>query len=409
MQDPPVSEREFVSLWKLYFASLLHGVIVSNNIENQHSEALGAALAREGLVKGGLSLARLLSGVVDYVKNALRPKSVEGGLELDPVSQLPIGFNGKITFSEPGRNSKDPDLMSVDRLLEMADLALEAVGAKAWILLDRLDVAFSDNDDLEKAALRALFRVYLDLLAYNAIKVKIFLRSDIWTRITDDGFREASHVTKHLTIGWDKNSLLNLVVRRAVFNKAVCEAYSVDEGVGKSLVPDQESFFYRVFPGQVDVGANKPASLDWMLSRTRDGKKVNTPRELIHFLNSLREAQIKRFELGEQPMPEAEHLFARVAFKEALPDVSKVRLEQTLYAENSSLKPWIEGLREEKTLHTPNSLADIWGVTPEQAAINAAALCNVGFFELRGTKSAPEYWVPFIYRDGLDMIQGSAE
>lgn len=215
-------------------------------------------------------------------------------------------------------------------------------------------MAFSENFELEANALRALFRVYLDLLAYPCIQLKIFLRSDIWGRITSEGFREASHVTRHLTIEWNRNSLLNLVVRRATHNEAIRTAYAVTEAVGRAAVGEQEKFFYRAFPDQVDVGPNKPSTLDWLLSRTRDGTKINAPRELIHLLNCLRDVQVKRFELGDEPTPDGDQLFARVAFKGALPEVSKVRLEQTLYAEHPDHKPWIEKLNREKTLQTPD-------------------------------------------------------
>src|SRR5271157_4861330 len=58
--DPPASEREFVGLWKLYVASLLHSAIAEYGIQNVPGRQLGDALAREGLVKGSLSLAGLL-------------------------------------------------------------------------------------------------------------------------------------------------------------------------------------------------------------------------------------------------------------------------------------------------------------------------------------------------------------
>ncbi|MGA4213778.1 P-loop ATPase, Sll1717 family [Ralstonia nicotianae] len=407
--DPPASEREFVNLWKLYFISLLHNLLTEYGIKSDATTQLQQALEREGLVKGNLSLAGLLSGIVDYVRGALRPQAIEGGIELDPISQLPKGFKGKIIFSEPSKAAVDPDLRSVDALLELANTALASTKFKAWILLDRLDVAFSENEELEANALRALFRVYLDLLAYPNIQQKIFLRSDIWARITADGFREASHVTRHLTIAWNKNSLLNLVVRRALHNDSIREGYGVTEALGRSTVVDQEQFFYKIFPDQVDIGANKPTTLDWLLSRTRDGTRVNAPRELIHLLNSLRDVQVKRFELGDQPEPEQDQLFARVAFKEALPEVSKVRLEQTLYAEHPDQKPWLEKLRGEKTLHTPDSLSQIWGTPIDDAAERAIVLSNVGFFEQRGTKQVPEFWVPFLYREALGLVQGSAE
>lgn len=408
LTDPPTTEREFVGLWKLYFCSLLHSVLQDFDIKNESSKQLEEALDREGLVKGSLSLAALLRGVMTYVRGALKPQAVEGGVELDPLTQLPKGFKGKIIFSEPGKAGVDPELRSVDRLLELANIALETSRLKAWVLLDRLDVAFAEDIKLEANALRALFRVYLDLLAYPSIQLKIFLRTDIWARITSEGFREASHVTRHITISWNRNSLLNLIVRRAIYNKTIADMYGVTDELARKDVSEQESFFYRLCPDQVDVGPNKPTTFDWLLTRTRDGTQLNAPRELIHFLNSLREVQVKRLEHGESE-PDGEKLFARVSFKDALPEVSKVRLEQTLYAEHPEKKPWIEKLRGEKTLHTPESLATIWNIPAEQATAQALEIAGIGFFEVRGSKQEPNFWVPFLYRDALDLIQGSAD
>ena len=410
LPDPPASEREFVNLWKLYFASLLHDVLVQYEITGDATTQLGDALEREGLVKGKLSLAGLLRGALAYVRSVFRPpQALEGGVKIDPVTQMPNGLTGKIVFAEPGKEAADKGLLSVNQLLAFANTALASKGLNAWILLDRLDVAFSEHDQLEVNALRALFRVYLDLLGQSQIKLKIFLRSDIWARITEGGFREASHVTRHLTIEWNKNSLLNLLVRRALHNKSICEAYGATDALSRSSMKHQEAFFYQAFPPQVDIGTGRSSTLDWMLSRTRDGTKVNAPRELIHFINSLRDVQVKRFEVGDEPQPEENQLFARVAFKEALPDVSKVRLEQTLYAEHADQKAWLEALKGERTLQTPESLAAVWNCSPADALQKATTLANIGFFEHRGTKQEPQFWVPFIYRDALNMVQGTAE
>jgi hypothetical protein len=281
--DPPASEKEFVSLWKLYFASLLHDALVEFGIKSTESALLEEALSREGLVKGKLSLGGLLHVVVGYVRAALRPQAIEAGVEIDPVTQLPKSFKGKIIFSEPNRSSSDPEIKSVDYLLELANIALSGAKFHAWILLDRLDVAFAEDPQLENNALRALFRVYLDLMALSNIKLKIFLRSDIWNRITTEGFREASHITRHLTISWNPSSLLNLVVRRALHNDAIRTYYGVNEDLGRQRVDTQEKFFYRLCPDQVEVGPNKSNTFDWLLTRTRDGTKSNAPRELIHF------------------------------------------------------------------------------------------------------------------------------
>ena len=294
----------------------------------------------------------------------------------------------------------------------MLDLASQALsnnsGFTVWILLDRLDVAFVESPILEQNALRALFRVYLDVLGFKNIRLKIFLRTDIWTRITNEGFREASHITRHVTITWNRTSLLNLIVRRALHNASLLDAYNVSFDEVAASVRAQEEFFFRLFPRQVDVGPNKPNTLDWLLSRTRDGTQVNAPRELIHLLNSLRSEQMRRYEIGEAD-PEGESLFARAAFKNALPDVSHVRLTQTLYAEHPEHKDSIESLRGGRTKQSVETLAKTWGKSAAEARALADTLFDIGFFERRGSLQDPEYWVPFLYRDGLDMIQGTAD
>ncbi|MGN8159133.1 P-loop ATPase, Sll1717 family [Salinisphaera sp. SWV1] len=407
--DPPATEAEFTSLWKLYFLSLLSATFDEYGIENSEATQLKERLADDGLVKGQRSLQSLVHTVLDYVKRLLRPQAIEGGVNVDPATQLPIGFTGKIIFGEPSLAARECGVESVDSLLELANSALRRYAKyNVWIVLDRLDVAFAESLELEQNALRALFRVYLDLLDYDQIGTKIFLRTDIWKRITEGGFREASHITRHVTINWDRSSLLNLVIRRALFNRAIAEYYDIDAVEVLASTRSQENFFLRLCPDQVDVGSNKPTTLDWMLGRTRDGIQTNAPRELIHLLSSLRTQQMRRFELGE-PDPDGESLFARAAFKQALPEVSEVRLTQTLYAEHPELRDYIEALRGQKTSQRLATLLPIWNLQEEATRHVAEQLAEVGLFEPRGTRDAPEYWVPFLYRDALDLVQGAAE
>lgn len=113
-------------------------------------------------------------------------------------------------------------------------------------------------------------------------------------------------------------------------------------------------------------------------------------------------------ELGHSA-PAGELLFDRTAFKAALPEVSKVRLEQTLFAEQPRLRAYLEKLEGEKTQQYPATLAAIWGVGEDRALEVANELVETGFFERRGSKDEPAFWVPFLYRDALRMVQGSAD
>ena len=61
-------------------------------------------------------------------------------------------------------------------------------------------------------------------------------------------------------------------------------------------------------------------------------------------------------------------------------------------------------IADQKTQHTPATLARIWDVSEAEARETAEALYEAGFFERRGHREAPAYWVPFLYRDALNML-----
>ena len=156
------------------------------------------------------------------------------------------------------------------------------------------------------------------------------------------------------------------------------------------------------------MGSSKPATFEWMLSRTADGTKRIAPRELIHLLIATRDEQLKLYQIGN-PSPGNDNLFDKSAVRSALPYVSKARYEQTLCAEHPALKKYLEKMEREKTQQTNITLAKIWKCSSEKALEISEKLVEVGFFERRGDKDSPSYWVPFLYRDALDLVQGTAE
>jgi hypothetical protein len=198
--------------------------------------------------------------------------------------------------------------------------------------------------------------------------------------------------------------LLRLVVHRLLQNSALRQLYGVDIDEVLSRSGAQQQLFEQVFPPQVDTGPRKSKTFDWCLARTRDGTKTNAPRELIHLLSEAREVQMRKLELGEPPPPDP-FLFERTAVKEALPEVSEVRLTKTLYAEYGEYRRYIELLEEQKTNQTTRSLSRIWSVSQDKAQEIASRLVEIGFFEKRGES----YWVPFLYRPALKLVQGSAD
>lgn len=400
--DPPASEEQFRFLWKLYFLTISGHVMKDSRLEGDDVRFIIDSLEKAGLLIPGQSLSRMLRAALDYVRRV----ELSIGMKVSATGQ-PEGVEAKISFREPGEDQRAAGHVSVDELLYVLDNVFSERDVRFWIVLDRLDVAFAESPELETNALRALFRVYRDMSGLRSVRLKIFLRDDIWKRVTAQGFREGSHVTKSITLAWDAKSLLHLIVSRALHNDAICDYYGVDRRTVLASSIEQERLFYRMFPRQVDAGKRKSTTLDWMLTRTMDGTRKTAPRELIHLLNTARDEQIKSAELGIAP-PQGEILIDRNALKSALPAVSKTRYEQTFLAEHATLKRFVSKLDGEKTQQSLKSLAKIWNLSVEDALARAEQLVEAGFFERQGTKEEPVFWVPFLYRDALNMVQGPA-
>jgi hypothetical protein len=406
--DPPTTENEFVVLWKLYILTIIAQQLREYDIRGAKAQKIFIALEGAKLLEKEFSLTGVLRSVHEYAKRIVAAESVEGGLTLDPITQMPIGVNGKIVLREPSADLKSIGFSSVDNLFALLDDVLSESSLAVWVLLDRLDVAFVENHELEANALRALIRAYADIKSRGQISLKIFLREDIWKRITERGMREASHLIRYVILDWPQPALLNLILRRLLNNSALVKEFGIDVTSILEDAAKQEDIFYRFFPKQVEQGPQKAQTFKWLVTRCADGTGKTAPRELIHLLNCILEQEIRRLENGGAAAAN-DQLFDRSVFKSALPTVSNARLNQYLYAEYASERPFVSKLEGQKAEQTPDSLAHLWSLSHNAAIGKAKQLVELGFFEERGTRDEPTYWVPFLYRDALNLVQGKAD
>ncbi|MBP7902205.1 MAG: hypothetical protein KA015_05260 [Spirochaetes bacterium] len=400
--DPPTSEAKFIFLWKLYLIS-----IVGNYLENDDKFQSGIIdiLKKENLIDKSFSLKDIFSRVAGYIKKYREIDSFEVTTKFDQFTGLFTGFSKKITFRPTTSSEEKKGYRSIDSLFKILDSDLKTNHKNIWIALDRLDVAFVDAD-IEENALRALFRVYLDLQEYENISLKLFLRTDIWNNITNKGFREASHITRSTNIQWGNEELLDLIVRRFYQNDSIRQFLKIDKDYDKLSYKEKEKIFYRIFPDRIELGTNKPTTFNWILSRVKDGLGVIAPREIVHLINSIKDAEIRRLELDFKSNKE-QSLFDRSSFVKGLDVVSATKLNQTIYAEYPKFKCYIDLLKNQHSEHTINSLSQIWKTSKNKTKIISEELHKIGIFEKRGTRESPKYWIPFIYRPVLNSIQGS--
>jgi hypothetical protein len=201
--------------------------------------------------------------------------------------------------------------------------------------------------------------------------------------------------------------LLNLVMKRLLQSDKVLFAYGVERPTVLSDIEQQKALFYRMFPKQVEVGPKERNTWEWILSRTRDGTGHNAPQELIHLLSVAKSVQLQHLDIGASSLQD-EQLFSGAAMREALEEVSKVRLEQTIYAEHPRLRTFISQLEGQKATQTIGTLGAIWGVDESATSKLADELAQIGIFERTSQKQSTEYRVPFLYRDALRLVEGKA-
>ena len=98
---------------------------------------------------------------------------------------------------------------------DLLNRCLSEVDLQLWLVMDRLDEAFAGLPDAEVPALRALLRTFLDLQAWEVIRLKLFLRNDLFRRIIEGGFVNLTHINaRKVEIRWDEESLQDLLERR---------------------------------------------------------------------------------------------------------------------------------------------------------------------------------------------------
>lgn len=401
INTPPTSETEFVTLWKIYICQLVTQRLVDEGSCTGAAEEVRKALVDAGLLQEKNTLKRLVNSAVEFAKNLVRIESIEGSGGIEG------SVTGKITFRTPSTENQRKGFHSVDELLDKLNEHLENQNLNTWILFDRLDVAFDQDPNLEKNALRALFKTYRDIEDLDHIFMKIFLRDDIWRRITDEGFRESSHITRTTTIKWSTQGLLNLIITRVLKNDHIIQHYGVDSAKIEKDHILQSDLYYKIFPRQVDVGEKQSDTFDWILNRARDGFGNAAPREVIHFHNEIVNNEKQLDEIGGRRSDQG-NLFTRQAIKSSTSEVSKVKIELGLFAEHAHLKPYMLKLDGNKAEHITATLSTVWSTNPEIAKQTADKLVDIGFFEQRAAREEGLYKIPFLYRPYLRITQGKA-
>jgi hypothetical protein len=213
-----LSEQSYIGVWKSYLLALIGNWIlgIAEGDYDENLAQLDDLLVRIGLRSIDDTPQTVFSQLVNRIKRLLRRTStVELSGTVTPVG-IPI-IGARLEFSDDERMES---ISRHDDALRLLNKIMEKLDITVWVVLDRLDEAFQGQPALETPVLRALLRTYLDSLEFDRLRVKLFVRKDLFGRITSGGFVNLTHVNaRKIEITWDDEDLYNLLFWRLADNE----------------------------------------------------------------------------------------------------------------------------------------------------------------------------------------------
>jgi hypothetical protein len=381
------TEAELVSAWKTYLLNLVLDVLASN--ETADSRAAVAYAEKVGIRFTTTSnYKKIVWSLLRYLHVEKFSISLEGLQAEFPDAPPAIWTESQVSVDFP-------------EALRLCAAALKAQGKRCWVLVDRLDAAFQDEPTLEQAALKSLLIAYKDFMGYEEVRLKLFLRTDLFDLVTKSGgFRELTHVLDRTSppMAWDSDQLLAMIMQRFIFNEPIRKKYGIDQDDMRDHELRQAGFF-SIFTDQIELGLKRSDSWTWIFNRIRDGNGVRTPRDLHTLVTNAARKESELLSVGGDETSEA--LISPVSVRAGLDQMSTDKVRTALIAENPGLEIAIRSFQRGKAEHNGESLAEILG---KDWAKIVEDLNRIGFIERVG-----ESWkIPALYRSGLEITQGAA-
>ncbi len=404
-EEAKLTEGQYVTIWKLYYLSLIGNWIFKNypKTSARHYSDLEMLLSKIGLLSKDDSAGSVFPRLMTWLRENVRPTSVGMDMTLNeygfPVWSPKVEFGVSESRKNHEREGSDQVVISHHDAFHLLETVLSELNVQVWVILDRLDESFIGRPDIEIPALRALIRSFMDITAYAHIRLKLFVRSDLFRKITQDGFVNLTHVNARKTeIIWEDEDLLDLLCQRLRKNN-----HDLLRSLGVNRMGNA-TLFRTLFPEKFDPNRNQ-LTWKWMLSQIRDGNGVKAPRNLIDLCVLSQEEQLRKERRIVRDYIPGISLIDADSIKKASVRLSELRLQDTLLAEYAQdVKVLINAFRNRKAEHNDQSLADMFHVDIEQARLYARALMDIGFFE----SIEDTYKIPFLYRAGLKITQGKA-
>lgn len=310
----------------------------------------------------------------------------------------------QIDFSNISISLSENNSVPIYDLLGEINSFLSSNGETVWLLLDKIDELFPGKTDVRKECIEGLFLAYIDFVArYSNIRLKIFLRTDIWNTLS---FVNKSHLTDKTTvISWKDDALKRLLIKRAVYSDTF-EKFLAEKIGSSDFENNIDACFSVIFPNRVYPGSREAKTMDWMIERAKDGLGGVYPREIINFANLSVKEELRNTSLDEIP-DFNKSLISGLSIRNAFPNVSQIKVDSYL-SEFASLTNHFKRFNGQQTAeYSQSEFFDLMkGLIPsgEEMIQEMHETGVIAFSSGQSYNPEAKIIVPRLFRSGLGIV-----
>ncbi|WP_339327989.1 MinD/ParA family ATP-binding protein [Anabaena lutea] len=278
---------------------------------------------------------------------------------------------------------------------------------KLWFLYDDLDEDFPETGGVRQQALTGLFQLVqsCDANRLTEIRFKIFLREDIWNRLS---FDNKSHFTgRDIILQWAKIDFLRLALRQAIQSDpfknlvdrvAPIPIESIDQASEEAIDKALELLW-----GSRRRGGNRAKNVSrWVYERLTDSSGTTFPRSLSILLKGAKEQELT-YKGKSSIKLRTDRLLQGNSLEFGLKKASEKRCEE-IKEEYPDLIKFFDSLKNVSAFLEKEPLQRIWQDSANDIADFeefASFLSEIGIIEWRGKEQ--RYKVADIYAYGFGM------
>ncbi|NES88717.1 ParA family protein, partial [Okeania sp. SIO2B9] len=236
---------------------------------------------------------------------------------------------------------------------------------KLWFLYDDLDEDFSEAGELRQQALTGLFQLVqsCDASRLTEIRFKIFLREDIWNRLS---FDNKSHFTgRDIILQWNQIDFLRLALRQAIqsqdFKNLVDQVSPV---AVESIDIANEEELDKALELLWGSRRRRGKVSRWVYERLTDSSGTTFPRSLSLLLEGAKEQELT-FRGKSLTQIRTERLLQGKSLEFGLKEASKKRCQE-IKEEYPYLINFFDSLKGKLAFLTKEELQEIWQNLPEK-------------------------------------------